>query len=289
MRRMRVAVAVLTMVAAVLGLLGLGIARAAPSCAIPADLLPPHVESPSERDAARVVPIGSYTLATFWMPQQCKQAIRGIAAIDCARPEIHAAGLVLHGLWPDGEGKEWPQWCKPAAALPPTTLSAHYCGTPSLQQLQHEWAKHGTCMAGYTPERYFDRAEQLFHGIKVPDLRALSYKDQTVDSVKRAIVAANPGLRPESFRLGLDPRGWLEEVYFCLDTGFRPKPCAYEGKTRGDDKVLIWRGGHARSGGGYGSRAYGRGRYGAADDRSYRSDDRYRGYRPYRSYDRSGN
>jgi ribonuclease T2 len=277
---MLAAVAVLM---AVLGGLMVGAARAAPSCAIPADLVPPHVEGPNARDAARAVPIGGYTLATFWMPQQCKQAIRGIAAIDCARPEIHAAGLVLHGLWPDGEGRDWPQWCKPAAVLPTAVLGAHYCATPSVQQLQHEWAKHGTCMAGFTPEHYFDRAEQLYRGIHIPDLRALSYRDQTVDSVKRAIVDANPGLRADTFRLGVDPRGWLEEVYFCLDGNFHARTCAAEGRARGGDKVLIWRGGHAR-GRDYGSRAGRRSRYGAADDRGYRSDDRFQGYPRYRSY-----
>lgn len=274
MRRMLAAVLVLVAVAfALLGWSIAGVAQAAPSCAIPADLVPPHVESPTARDAARIVPIGSYTLATFWMPQQCKQAIRGIAAIDCARPEVHAAGLVLHGLWPDGEGKDWPQWCRPAAVLPTAVLGAHYCATPSVQQLQHEWAKHGTCMAGFTPERYFDRAEQMYRGLHVPDLRALSYKDQTVDSVKRAIVAVNPGLRPDSFRLSLDPHGWLEEVYFCLDVNFRAKTCAYEGKTRGDDKVLIWRGGRAR-GREYGGRGYRRSAYRPAAGGRYRSYDR---------------
>lgn len=211
----------------------------------PADIGVPHVEGPHGSDAARDVPIGSYTLATFWVPQHCKRAIRGIAALECAKAEVRGASLALHGLWPDGEGKEWPQWCKPAAVLPPAVLAAHYGATPSAQQMQHEWAKHGTCMAGYTPERYFDRAEKLYRAIHVPDLRALSYRDQTVASVKRAISDANPGLRPETFKLTLDKQGWLEEVWFCLDTKFAARTCAEQQREPQDAKVLIWRGGRS--------------------------------------------
>ena len=167
--------------------------------------------------------------------------------MDCTRPEVRASGLALHGLWPDGEGKDWPQWCKPAALLSSATIAAHYGATPSAQQMQHEWAKHGVCMAGYTPERYFDRSEQLYRAVRVPDLRAASYRPQTVDSVKRAIADANPGLRSDMFKLTLDKQGWLEEVWFCLDTKFALRACPEAQREPADAKVLIWRGGKARA------------------------------------------
>lgn len=241
--------------------------------AAPADLTPPHVESPHEGDAARVVPIGSYTLATFWMPQHCKQNVRGIVPIDCERPEVRSMGLALHGLWPDGVGKDWPQWCKPADVLPMATLGRFYPATPSTQQLQHEWAKHGTCMAGYTPDRYFDQAGKLYRAIHVPDLRAMSYGHPTVDSVKRAIADANPGLKPDMIKLSLDRQGWLQEVWFCLDTKFARMACAEPQREPGDAPVLIWRGGRARSS--YNDRGYAR-------RANYRYGDRggYGGYRP---------
>ena len=207
----------------------------------------PHLETPHGGDAARDVPIGSYTLATFWVPQHCKRAIRGIAALDCARPEVRASGLALHGLWPDGVGKEWPQWCKPAALLGAATIAARQAVTLPAQQLQHEWAKHGVCMAGYTPDRYFDRSEQLYRAIHVPDLRALSYRDQTVASVKQAIADTNPGLRPDMFKLTLDRQGWLQEIWFCLDTKFTRMVCAEPQREGAEAKVLIWRGGRVPS------------------------------------------
>ncbi|WP_243843268.1 ribonuclease T2 family protein [Sphingomonas vulcanisoli] len=237
-----------------------------------ADLGTPHIETPHGGDMPRTVPIGGYTLATFWVPQHCKQAIRGIAALDCARPEVRTSGLALHGLWPDGEGKEWPQWCKPAALLSSATIAGHLGAIPSAQQMQHEWAKHGTCMAGMTPERYFDHAEQLYRAIHIPDLRALSYKPQTVASVKRAIAEANPGLQPDMFKLTMDKAGWLQEIWFCLDTKFARKTCAEPQREPEDAKLLIWRGG--RSAAANGSRY--RSSYDGARSRNTYSRPRYR-------------
>ena len=225
--------------------------------ALPASVDTPHLETPRSSDAARDVPIGSYTLATFWVPQHCKHAIRGIAALACDKAGVRPGGLALHGLWPDGVGKEWPQWCKPAALLAPATIAAHLDATPSAQQMQHEWAKHGTCMAGYTPERYFDRSEQLYRAIHMPDLRALSYRSQTVASVKQAIADANPGLKAEMFKLTLD-KGWLEEIWFCLDTKFARATCAEPQREPADARVQIWRGGRGSNNRRYSGGSYNR-------------------------------
>ena len=146
--------AALMMLAAVVVVLVSGLAHAAagPTCTIPANLPVPHEEGPTERDPQRVLPIGYYTLAMIWMPQKCRKG-----GDDC---DLYQAtgygrrdGLTLHGLWPDGKGREWPQYCAAAPVLPAKTIAAHLCATPSPQLMQHEWTKHGTCMQGYTPDR----------------------------------------------------------------------------------------------------------------------------------------
>jgi ribonuclease T2 len=214
-------------------------ALAAPSCDVPPTLATPHVEGPSNREPARMLPIGSYTLSLIWLPQQCRADREGFACGGKRR-----ADFVLHGLWPDGKGKDWPQWCKPAPVLPASTIAAHYCATPSPQLIQHEWSKHGTCMSGYTPDRYFAQSNTLFDGFVAPNMRALSYRRQTVASVQRAIADANPGMRADMVRLNLDKKGWLREVWLCLDTRFKYKTCpAHQGGAKSDDRVMIWRGG----------------------------------------------
>jgi ribonuclease T2 len=213
-------------------------ALAAPSCDVPSNLPRPRVEAPSNREPARMLPIGSYTLSLIWLPQQCRNDREGFGCSD------RRANFVLHGLWPDGKGKDWPQWCKPADVLPEATIAAHYCATPSAQLIQHEWAKHGTCMAGYTPDRYFTQSNALFDGFVAPNMRVLSYRAQTAASVQRAIAAANPGMRADMMRLNVDKKGWLREVWLCLDTRFKYKSCpAHQGGAKAGDRVMIWRGG----------------------------------------------
>ena len=202
------------------------------------------IESPSSREPKRLVPIGGYTLSLIWLPQQCRARGEGFACDD-----RRSAGFVLHGLWPDGKAKDWPQWCKPAPVLPSATIRAYYRATPNPQLIQHEWAKHGTCMTGYTPDRYFTLSNRLYDGFTQPDLRALSYRRQTVASVQRAIAAGNKGLKPTMVRLNLDRDGWLEEVWLCLDTAFKPRPCpTQQGGAKAGARVQIWRGGAAAVG-----------------------------------------
>jgi len=195
-----------------------------PSCSAPTNLPPPHVEAPPPDQPPRAMPIASYTLALIWTPQHCYHAVGGAESFECTRDT--GARFVLHGLWPDGEGKSWPQWCAAAPVLPARTIAAHYCATPSAQLLQHEWAKHGTCIAGATPESYFGQSNRLFHALRFPDMAALARTTLTESAFASAFAAGNPGLAAEDIRLNLDKEGWLQEVWLCLDTAFRPMRCA---------------------------------------------------------------
>ncbi|MDB5696353.1 MAG: ribonuclease, partial [Sphingomonas bacterium] len=120
------------------------------SCALPTTIERPRPDRVTADQPSRVVPIGGYTLALTWNPQHCRAQRRDArASFQCGGG--NRFGFTLHGLWPDGTGRPWPQYCRPAALLPEAVVRANLCATPSVQLLQHEWAKHGTCMPGYQP------------------------------------------------------------------------------------------------------------------------------------------
>ena len=112
-------------------------AAAIAACAVPADLVPAPALPPEE---SRLVPVAHLVLAFYWWPQECRRADTAASA-GC-----HAGfGLRVHGLWPDGEGATYPQFCRAAPPLDLAEVRRNWCLTPSPALLEHEWAKHGTC------------------------------------------------------------------------------------------------------------------------------------------------
>jgi len=212
-----------TLLAALAAIAGTALSAAGPGDPPPPNLPVPHAEYPGDQPV-RVVPVASYTLALIWTPQHCLRAVGGAESLKCNRDT--GARFVLHGLWPDGEGANWPQWCAAAAILPKKVIAAHYWATPSPQLMQHEWAKHGTCIPGATPDTYFDQSNRLFYGLRFPDMRSLAEAPTTESKFAQAFAAANPGMQPDSIRLNLDKQGWLQEVWLCLDTGYQSVQCA---------------------------------------------------------------
>jgi ribonuclease T2 len=189
-----------------------------------------------------VIPTAGYTLAISWSPQYCRDfAGRQSPGFQCDAG--NRFGFVLHGLWPDGAGKEWPQYCRPVGLLSEATIRANLCMTPSVQLLQHEWAKHGSCMSG-SADDYFRRASRLYKAVRFPDMAALSRRRPlTAGSVAAAIASANPGLAANMMRLNVTRDGWLEEVWLCLDRNFRNVRCpAHQGGAKPTAAIKIWRG-----------------------------------------------
>ncbi len=212
-------------------------------CSAPARIERPRPDGPSASQPRRVLPIGGYTLALTWSPRYCREH-RGEPGARFQCGGGNRFGFTLHGLWPDGLGKDWPQYCRAAALLPRPVIRANLCATPSAQLLQHEWAKHGTCMTGYTPQRYLGRSTGLYGALRFPDMDALSRAPLTAGAFARAMAAVNPTLRAEAVRVTTDRRGWLDELWLCLDTRFRYARCrADSGGVPAGATVRIWRGG----------------------------------------------
>lgn len=220
-----------------------GIASAqAYRCAIPADIPAPREEGPTAREPRRAIPIASYTLALSWSPQYCRTAAeRPSARFQCAGG--NRFGFTLHGLWPDGAGRQWPQYCRAAPVLSEQVIRRNLCATPSPQLLQHEYVKHGTCM-GISPTAYFQRSTRLYGRIRYPDMDRLSRRaDLTTGQFAQAFARANPGLSPSMLRVTADRRGWLDEVWICLDTRFAYTRCpARQAGRRSNLPLRIWRG-----------------------------------------------
>ncbi len=211
-------------------------------CAVPAGVERPRPDLPNTSQPRRVLPIGSYTLAVTWAPQYCHEHDRQPSArFQCGSG--NRFGFTLHGLWPDGEGKDWPQYCRSATLLPSAVIRANLCATPSAQLLQHEWAKHGTCMRGLSPASYFRRSTGLYARLRYPDMDALSRRRLTAGALARSIAGANRGMTPDMMRITANRQGWLDEVWFCLDKRFRYARCpAHQGGLAPGAALRIWRG-----------------------------------------------
>jgi ribonuclease T2 len=211
-------------------------------CAVPGTVPAPRADLPDASQPRRVVPIGSYTLALTWGPEHCRTNWRDASASFQCRSG-NSFGFTLHGLWPDGVGREWPQYCGGAQLLGRQTIRRNLCATPSVQLLQHEWAKHGTCMPGETPDGYFAKARRLYDPIRYPNMDALSRRPLTVGQFARAMAKANPQLGTSMMRITTKRGGWLDEVWLCLDTKFRYRACpAHQRGAPATASLRIWRG-----------------------------------------------
>lgn len=207
--------------------------------------VPPQISVPAlpEPDAPpRIVPTTGYTLAISWSPEFCRtRKLDPAHATQCSGRQGRF-GFVLHGLWPDGKGGKYPQYCPSRLRPDAQVLRRNFCTTPSADLMMHEWAKHGTCM-GITPAEYFDKGRALFQGLEFPDMARLSRTEGLdVGKVKQALIIANPRLRPEMIRLLLGRDGWLREVHLCHSRKLKPMRCPIgNGGPPNTVPVKIWR------------------------------------------------
>ena len=230
------------LIIAALAVLAPGVANAqAYQCAIPRNIPTPRPDLPSASQPKRLMPIGSYTLAISWAPEYCRTKGDDRASrLQCGGG--NRFGFTLHGLWPDGVGAEWPQYCTATPIVPRKVIRDTLCSTPSPQLIQHEWAKHGTCMRT-TPAAYFRSSTRLFGKLRYPDMNALSRAPLTAGGFARAMAAANPGLPATSIRVTANRKGWLDELWLCLDKSFAYEPCKpNSGGVAAGAPLKIWRG-----------------------------------------------
>ncbi|MEZ5689791.1 MAG: ribonuclease T [Caenibius sp.] len=191
----------------------------------------------------RRTPVTGYTLALSWSPEFCRtrKADRSHAR-QCSGNDGQF-GLILHGLWPEGAGARYPQWCSAARQPSPETVRRQLCMMPSARMVAHEWAKHGSCMVR-TPESYFKVSQILWKSLRLPDLDRLSRQDNlTVGDLRRAFVRANPAWDGRQIGVTINQRGWLREVRLCYGKDFMPTACGPRRLgPRNSTALRIWRG-----------------------------------------------
>lgn len=208
-------------------------------CHIPSVLQRPAPIVPRTGEARPNLPVGGYTLALSWSPEHCAQRYDNRHDTQCSGT-IGSFGFILHGLWPEGTGRNWPQFCRPAAVLPREVIAANLCVMPSAQLMQHQWAKHGTCVTA-RPQEYFDIARRLYQQIRLPDMAALARNPRlTAGGLLLAVAARNPGMKPDMMRVRATRDGWLDEIWICLDRRYARTSCpAHKGGMRAAAPVRI--------------------------------------------------
>ena len=225
--------------AALLALLPAPALAQAYQCSLPQRLPPARAVVPD--GPVRRAPIGGYTLAVSWSPEYCRQD-RDPASIQCSG-RYGRFGFVLHGLWPEAASGPPPQWCSLGPRPAPETVRQGLCATPVPWLIEHEWAKHGSCMA-QSPEAYWGIARHIWARFRWPDADRLSLRPGlTVGDLREAVALANPGLPREAVGVVMSEQGWLRELRVCHNRQYRPAACSRAVWGPGDRRALkIWRG-----------------------------------------------
>ena len=206
-------------------------------CTLPQRIDPPREarqDGPTRRTA-----IAGYTLAASWSPEHC----RGDRSTMQCSGRNGRFGFVLHGLWPESRTGPPPQWCSLRPRPSPELIRRNLCMTPVPWLLEHEWAKHGSCMTR-TPEAYFKTSAILWQSLRWPDADRLSRRrGLTVGDLREAFVVANPEWRREMIGVELSRNGWLRELRLCYGRDFMPRACPRRQLGPPDGAALkIWRG-----------------------------------------------
>ncbi|WP_206240545.1 ribonuclease T2 family protein [Novosphingobium terrae] len=157
-----------------------------------------------------------YVLALSWEPGFC--ATTTGHADECRAPK----GFVLHGLWPQLEGGDYPSNCDgPALTADQRQQWGPIYADPSL--INHEWPKHGTC-SGLTPTAYFQLSSKDVAAVTIPAAYRANaiLRKNDIPAITKAFLAANHGMTPAGLRVSTR-NGTVTEVTICLtkDGAFR--------------------------------------------------------------------
>lgn len=166
----------------------------------------------------------SYLLALSWIPAYC--ADDGDDRRDPRCREGTSIGWAVHGLWPQNDGGDWPEYCLTTQRDPSrreTSEQTALFGTSGAAW--HQWNKHGRC-SGLSAQGYYDLVQQARDAVVLPEIfqgvrRALRVDP---DVIERAFIEANPGLTP-AMMVTSCADGDLVEVRLCLSRDLEPQDC----------------------------------------------------------------
>jgi ribonuclease T2 len=165
-----------------------------------------------------------FLLALTWMPAFCVLEDRGRDDPRCAAGR--RAGWMLHGLWPQHRGGDWPEYCPTRHRSPSrreTAAQADLYGSSGAAW--HQWHKHGRC-TGLSAADYYALSRRALASLRLPELFERVDRPQRLapQAVEDAFLAENPGLSAEMLVVTCR-RGLLAEVRLCLTRDLAPRPC----------------------------------------------------------------
>lgn len=160
-----------------------------------------------------------YVLTLSWSPTYC-----------LTHPQDHSQcsgkgyGFVLHGLWPQYDAGNWPEFCS-TDPLPPDARQLGGSLFPSQNLMEHEWQRHGTC-SGLGAIAYFRTADKAVGSVHVPsDFEAPRQRlSMTGAQISAAFHKANPSIPADGLTVACG-RGELTEVRVCLTRELAPRSC----------------------------------------------------------------
>lgn len=161
-----------------------------------------------------------YVLTLSWSPSYCLTHQQ-----DRAQCGGRGYGFVLHGLWPQYEGGNWPQFCSSDVSLPPEATRIGNTLFPNPNLMEHEWQRHGTC-SGLDAVAYFRTADKALATVRVPAQFEAPHSSQSMTGGQIAGLfrQANPSMPADGLIVACG-RGELSEVRVCLTRNLTVRSC----------------------------------------------------------------
>jgi ribonuclease T2 len=161
-----------------------------------------------------------YVLTLSWSPSYCLSHQR-----DRSQCGGKGYGFVLHGLWPQYDAGNWPEFCTTDATLPPDAVQIGNSLYPSPKLMEHEWQRHGTC-SGLDAAAYFRTADKALAAVHVPSEFEAPHSNQSMTGAQivSAFRKANPAIPADGLIVACG-RGELSEVRVCLTRDLAARSC----------------------------------------------------------------
>jgi ribonuclease T2 len=224
----------------VLSTLFVSLAHAQETCHLPSSIPKPSLQGVDCKNGNTP---DYYALALSWSPQHCATHRGKAHRFQCQDNQFD---FVVHGLWGqgnDGHGRcGHPRNCG-KSLVDDETIRESLCIVPSVQLIQGEWQKHGTCTSFKTPRAYFGKIRELWGQLTRPDIRKLANekgKALTAGDITTAFLKANATqqLSEQSIVVHVGSRNFLSELLVCYDLDFHPTACRV-GRTPSTQKIRV--------------------------------------------------
>ncbi|MCR9237067.1 MAG: ribonuclease [Alphaproteobacteria bacterium] len=167
-----------------------------------------------------------YVLSLSWSPSFCAdEKTASDNRQQCGTGK--SFGFIVHGLWPQFKGGDWPAFCRSnePQRVPDALARDALDIMPGFGLIGHQWRKHGVC-SGLNQQAYFELARQARDKIVIPPV--LRKLDRKVAVNPLALEAAfskfNPGLDPEEMGVSCEDNRFLE-MRLCLTPSLEFRDC----------------------------------------------------------------